>query len=149
MSRLLIALALDEGLADADPDHPRFGFYDGDYALLTLKSLDSMAELLPDRDANWRALDVAVLHEIIIERVMGLSKESVSRRENLTYLRDPNPGYDAVNSGDANFLFLLNATRIEQVRACTEAGERMPQKSTDFFPKVISGAVALPVHEAL
>lgn len=141
--------ALDEGLADADPDHPRFGFYDGDYVLLTLKSLESMAELLPDRDANWRALDVAILHEIIIERVMGLSKESVSRRENLTYLRDPNPGYDAVAGGEANFLFLLNATRIEQVRACTEAGERMPQKSTDFFPKVISGAVALPVHEAL
>ena len=80
---------------------------------------------------------------------MGLSKESVSRRENLTYLRDPNPGYEAVKRGEANFLFLLNATRIEQVRACTVAGERMPQKSTDFFPKVISGAVALPVHETL
>lgn len=142
-------VALEAGLADAVPDHPRFGFYDGDYALLTLKTLDAMAELVPDRDANWRALDVAVLHEIIIEHVMGLSKESVERRKNLTYLRDPNEGYGAVDAGEANFMFLLNATRIEQVRACTEAGERMPQKSTDFFPKVVSGLVALPLHDTL
>lgn len=149
VKRVANRAALEARLVAATPDHPRFGFYDGDCALLTLKSLDAMAELLPDRDENWRALDVAVLHEIVIERVMGLSKASVAQRENLTYLRDPSPGYEAVDNGDANFLFLLNATRIEQVRACTGAGERMPQKSTDFFPKVISGTVALPVHDTL
>ena len=136
---------LREHLADASPEHPRFGFYDGAYALLTLKSLDVMADLLPARDANFRALDVTVLHELIIEKVMGLSKESVARKENLTYLRDMTPGFEAVDKGEANFLFLLNATRIGQVRACTAADERMPQKSTDFFPKVIGGLVALPL----
>jgi uncharacterized protein (DUF1015 family) len=54
-------------------------------------------------------------------------------------------GYDAVDRGEAQFLLVLNATRMEQVRACVEAGERMPQKSTDFYPKVISGLVAMPI----
>ncbi len=141
--------ALEAGLAAATPDHPRFGFYDGTYRVLTLKTLNAMTALTPDRDANWRALDVAVLHELVIEHVMGLSKESVRRLENLTYLRDPDPGYIAVGKGEANFMFLLNPTRVEQVQACTVAGERMPQKSTDFFPKVVSGLVALPLHGAL
>ncbi len=136
---------LRDALAEATSEQPRFGFYDGEYTLLTLKSLDTMAALLPDRDASFRALDVTVLHELIIEKVMGLSKESVARKENLSYLRDPASGFAAVDNGEANFLFLLNPTRIEQVRACTAAGERMPQKSTDFFPKVISGLVALPL----
>jgi uncharacterized protein (DUF1015 family) len=140
---------LEAGLEAATIDHPRFGFYDGAYALLTLKTLNAMAALAPDRDPYWRALDVAVLHELVIEHVMGLSKESVRRLENLTYLRDPDPGYVAVDKGEANFLFLVNPTRIEQVQACTVAGERMPQKSTDFFPKVVSGLVALPLHDTI
>ncbi len=141
--------AMEAGLAQATVEQPRFGFYDGDYALLTLKSLETMAEITPDRDPSWRALDVAVLHEVIIEHVMGLDKESVSRKENLDYLRDPNSGYAAINAGKANFIFLLNGTRMEHVRACTEANEKMPQKSTDFFPKLISGMVSLPLHDEI
>jgi uncharacterized protein (DUF1015 family) len=136
-------------VAEADPEHPRYGFYDGECALLTLKDLSVMAELVPDRDPNWRTLDVTVLHELVIERAMGLSKESVMRRENITYLRDPAPGYRAVDRDEANFMFLLNATRMDQVAACTKAGERMPQKSTDFFPKILSGLVALPLWGTL
>ncbi len=141
--------ALTAALAEATPAHPRYGFYDGAYSLLTLKSLDAMAEIVPERDASWRALDVAVLHELILEHVMGLSKESVARKENLDYLRDPTPGYEAIASGAANFIFLLNGTRMEHVRACTHVNEKMPQKSTDFFPKIISGMVALPLHDAI
>lgn len=140
---------LRDALADADPAHPSFGFYDGDHTLLTLKDLAIMDRLLPARDPNFRRLDVTVLHELILERTMGLSKESVQRKENLSYLRDPAPGFAAVDEGEANFLFLLNPTRIEQVRACTKAGERMPQKSTDFYPKIVSGLVALPLDGTL
>ena len=136
-------------LADASQENPRCGFYDGTYTVMQLKSLDVMADLLPRRSSDFRQLDVTVLHELIIERVMGLSKESVIRRENLTYLRDPNPGLEDVDNGKANFIFLLNPTRIEHVRACTAVGERMPQKSTDFFPKVPSGLVALPLYDEI
>jgi uncharacterized protein (DUF1015 family) len=137
--------ALEAALNEATPDHPRFGFYDGDYSVLELKTPDIMDRLLPGRDPAWRMLDVSVLHELLIERVMGISPEAVERKENIEYLRDPQMGYDAVDQGEAEFLFVLNPTRMEQVRACTAAGEKMPQKSTDFYPKVISGMVMMPI----
>jgi uncharacterized protein (DUF1015 family) len=87
---------------------------------------------------------VSVLHEVLLERVMGLSKESVERKENIDYLRDAEMGFEQVDKGDANWLFVMNATRMSQVRDCTAAGAKMPQKSTDFFPKIISGLAAMP-----
>jgi uncharacterized protein (DUF1015 family) len=140
---------LQEMIGEAEPDRPVFGFYDGEYAALTLKDPTVTDDRLPDRDPHFRRLDVTVLHELVIEEAMGLSKESVLRRENITYLRDPAPGLEAVDAGEADFLFLLNATRMDQIRACTSAGERMPQKSTDFFPKIVSGLVALPLDGEL
>jgi uncharacterized protein (DUF1015 family) len=136
---------LEEALGQATPEHPCFGLYDGSYTVLQLKSPDAMAQILPGRDPAWRMLDVSVLHELLIERVMDISKEAVERKENIEYLRDPQMGYDAVDAGEAEFLFVLNPTRMEQVRACTAAGEKMPQKSTDFYPKVISGLVMMPI----
>ncbi len=137
---------LEAALDKATPDHPRFGLYSGGFTVLELKDPDVMDRLLPGRDPAWRMLDVSVLHELLIERVMGISKEAVERKENIEYLRDPQMGYDAVDEGDADFLFILNPTRMEQVRACTAAGEKMPQKSTDFYPKVISGMVMMPIE---
>ena len=137
--------ALEEALDEATPDHPRFGFYDGSYAVLELKDPDVMDRLLPGRDPAWRMLDVTVLHELLIQRVMDISEEAVERLENIEYLRDPQMGYDAVDEGEAQFFFIMNPTRMEQVRACTAAGEKMPQKSTDFYPKVISGLVMMPI----
>jgi uncharacterized protein (DUF1015 family) len=136
---------LEEALDEATPEHPRFGFYDGNYAVLELQSPEVMARILPDRDPAWRMLDVSVLHELAIERVMEISAEAVERKENIEYLRDPQMGYDAVDEGEAQFLFVMNPTRMEQVRACTAVGEKMPQKSTDFYPKVISGMVMCPI----
>jgi uncharacterized protein (DUF1015 family) len=136
---------LEAALAQASPDRPRIGFYDGSFAVLTLKAPDVLALLLPDRAADWRLLDVTVLHEVFIERVLGIDKGAVERKENIEYLRDAQMGYDAVDGGEADFLMVMNPTRMEQVQACTEADEKMPQKSTDFFPKVISGLVAMPI----
>jgi uncharacterized protein (DUF1015 family) len=136
---------LEEALADATPDHPRFGFYDGSYTVLQLEDPDVIDRILPGRDPAWRMLDVTVLHELLIQRVMGISEEAVERKENIEYLRDPQMGYDAVDRGEAEFLFVLNPTRMEQVRACTAAGEKMPQKSTDFYPKVVSGLVMMSI----
>jgi uncharacterized protein (DUF1015 family) len=114
--------------------------------LLTLKDPAIMDKLAPDRMACWRELDVSILHELILEHLMGLTKESIERKENIEYLREPDLGYDQVASGEAQFMFLLNPTRMEQVIACTLAGEKMPQKSTDFYPKVVTGLTFLPVN---
>ncbi len=137
--------ALEAALAKAQPSNPRFGFYDGNYATLTLRDPAVLEKLLPDRSPDWRLLDVSVLHELFIERVLGLDKEAVEAKTNIEYLRDPQMGYDDVDEGKANFLLVMNPTRMEQVRDCTTAGEKMPQKSTDFFPKVISGLVMMPI----
>ncbi|MFQ6100237.1 MAG: DUF1015 domain-containing protein [Anaerolineae bacterium] len=137
--------ALEAALAEAEPFNPRFGFYDGSYAVLTLRDPAVLASLLPDRSPDWRLLDVAVLHELFIERVLGIDKAAVEAKTNIEYLRDPQRGYDEVDAGKANFSLVMNPTRMEQVRACTAVGEKMPQKSTDFFPKVISGLVMMPI----
>ncbi len=137
--------ALEAALAEAKPSHPRLGFYDGNYAALTLRGPAVLGTLLPDRSADWCLLDVSVLHELFIERVLGLDKAIVEAKTNIEYLRDPQMGYDNVDQGKANFLLVMNPTRMEQVRDCTAAGEKMPQKSTDFFPKVISGLVMMPI----
>jgi uncharacterized protein (DUF1015 family) len=129
----------------ADPARPRLGFYDGGYAVLTLKDPGALAELLPERRPEWRLLDVTVLHELFIKRVLGIDETATARTESIEYLRDPQMGYEAVDGHEAQFLMVLNPTRSEQVRACTAAGERMPQKSTDFYPKVISGLVMMAV----
>lgn len=116
------------------------GFY-----LLGLKDLSVMDRLAPDRTLAWKELDVSILHELILEELLGLTKEGIEQLENISYLREPDMGYEEVATGESQFLFVLNPTKIEQVIACTDAGEKMPQKSTDFYPKVVTGLVMLPV----
>jgi uncharacterized protein (DUF1015 family) len=136
---------LEAALRQAMPGHPRFGFFDGSYTLLTLRSLEVMDALAPDHAPAWRGLDVAVLHKLLLEHICGLGTGAGHDDDTITYLRDANAGYAAVSQGEANFLFVLNPTRMDQVNACTQVGEKMPQKSTDFYPKMIGGLVALPL----
>jgi len=124
---------------------PYFGFHNGTSALVTLRDPRVMAQLLPERSPTWRTLDVAVLHELFIERVLGMDKHKVELKEGIEFLRNPEMGYQAVEKNEAACVLLMRPTRIEQVQACSAGGERMPQKSTDFYPKIISGLVALPV----
>lgn len=114
--------------------------------LWRLSDPHAIDRLAPDHIAAWRELDVSILHELVLEKLLGLSKESIAGQQNLRYLREPESGFDSLDAGQAQFLFLLNPTRMAQVRACAEAGEKMPQKSTDFYPKMISGLVVYPLR---
>jgi len=124
-----------------------FGLFDGQgYHLLRLKDEGLMDRFVEtSRAREWKTLDVTILHELLIERVLGIDKEKVKRQENINYIRDAEEGIEAVKGGQAQFVFFLNPTRIGQVRACSGVGEKMPQKSTDFYPKMISGLVMMPV----
>ena len=104
-----------------------------------------MDALAPDRVDAWRKLDVSILHNLVLEHVMEIDPEKIDNKENIEYLREPDMGYDRVSEEETAYLFILNPTRIEQVKACTKVGEKMPQKSTDFYPKVITGLAMLPV----
>lgn len=84
-------------------------------------------------------LDVVQLHKCLLEKALGLSEESIRNQQNLSYLRDADEALAQVRSGSADIAFLINPCRISQVRDIAFAGEVMPQKSTDFYPKLLSG----------
>lgn len=118
-----------------------FGAYiDERFYLLTLKSNPTLAELLPELHETLRNLDVTVLHSLILERLMGIDKENMAKQINLKYTRDMDEAVTEVANG-ANCAFFLNPTRVEQIAAVGGAGQKMPQKSTYFYPKLITGLV--------
>jgi uncharacterized protein (DUF1015 family) len=85
-----------------------------------------------------RSLDVVQLHRIMLERVLGISEEAIRNLQNVRYERDAFEAISWVRQG-ANVAFLMNPAKIEQVRDIAFAGEVLPQKSTDFYPKLLSG----------
>lgn len=118
-----------------------FGVYlDGRYYLMTLKTTPTLRELLPDLDKSLRSLDVTVLHSLILEKLLGIDKENMAKQINLRYTRDIEEATKAVDDG-ANCAFFLNPTRVEQIAEVGKAGQKMPQKSTYFYPKLITGLV--------
>ena len=86
-----------------------------------------------------QALDVVQLHKCLLEGVLKISEESIRNQENVSYCRDAAEALSQVQSGKAQAAFLMNPVRIEQVRSIAFAGEVLPQKSTDFYPKLLSG----------
>lgn len=92
-----------------------------------------------DRPRGAGELDVAVLHEELLRRALGISEEEVREERYLEYVRGLDAAYEKVRSGAAQIAFLLEPTTIEQVSDVAFRGGVMPQKSTDFFPKLLSG----------
>ncbi|MGZ3418364.1 MAG: DUF1015 domain-containing protein [Polyangiales bacterium] len=98
---------------------------------------------LGERPKALRGTDVAILHAVVIEHALGISQDAQAKQTNLSYLKDANDALRRVRGGEGDVLFLMNATPVAQVRAVAEEGEVMPQKSTYFFPKVLTG---LTIH---
>jgi uncharacterized protein (DUF1015 family) len=99
-------------------------------------------KFLSGLSTRQRALDVVQLHKCLLEGVLKLSEESIRNQQNLSYLREASEALDQVRKGAANIAFLMNPCPVEQVRDVAFAGEVMPQKSTDFYPKLMSGLTA-------
>jgi uncharacterized protein (DUF1015 family) len=93
---------------------------------------------LPERQ---RQLDLSCLHSIVLERLLGLDAEKVRQQTNIRYLRDASEAVDLVRKGAADVAFLTNPVTMEQLKEVAFAGDVMPQKSTDFYPKLLSGLV--------
>ena len=108
-------------------------------ALLLSRLKPSSSSALSALSVGQQALDVVQLHKVLLEGVLGLSEESIRNQQNISYIRDTGEAIEKVRSGGANVSFLMNPCRIEQVRDIAFAGEVMPQKSTDFYPKLLSG----------
>lgn len=116
-------------------------FYDGGdtFALLILKDTAVMDTFLPDCSATYRQLDVNVLHVLILERLLGIDKANMANQTNLTYTRNLQEAIDNVRAGIYQCSFVINPTRVSEIGDVAKAGEKMPQKSTYFYPKLITG----------
>lgn len=86
-----------------------------------------------------QSLDVVQLHKCLLEGVLKISEEAIRNLQNIAYHRDADDALAQVRSGQAQAAFLMNPVKIEQMRDIAFAGEVMPQKSTDFYPKLLSG----------
>ena len=109
------------------------------FYVLTLRDGANLAQLLPNVSPLQRELDVVLLHEGILEPALGITPQAVTAEAHLTYEREASLALDAVDSGRAQISFLLNPCAVDQVMKIATAGEVMPQKSTDFYPKLLSG----------
>jgi uncharacterized protein (DUF1015 family) len=131
--------------AEFDAGRSCFGLYAGNGAFyaIVLKSYAVMDEIVPQLSVASRKLDVMVLHKLILERVLGIGEQQLAGETDIEYIKDFGSAVDeaiaAVDKGHKQTVFFMNPTRAEQVKQVAAANEKMPQKSTFFFPKIFSG----------
>ncbi len=111
------------------------------YLILRLKNKRSMQRLGKEMGESLLELDVSVLHLLLIEHILGLSPEAQVQGGNISYQQDTEDTLNAVEKGATQAVFILNPPQPEQILAVAMGGEKMPQKSTYFYPKLLSGLV--------
>ncbi|MBE0618778.1 MAG: DUF1015 family protein [Proteobacteria bacterium] len=117
--------------------------------LLTLRDEKVMRELLKGRMPEALCtLDVTVLHSLVLEHILGIDQKAQEEQRNLRYVKGHQELVGMVQEDDRfQAGFILNPTRVEEVKAVAQAGERMPQKSTFFYPKQVTGLVINPLFD--
>jgi uncharacterized protein (DUF1015 family) len=128
-------------LTAAGGERPTLGAYagPGKLALLRLRRDFDLNGVLADLAPTLRRLDVVLLHRLVLERLLGIDRQAVREERNLSYYREMRLAAEQVEKGKGQVAFLLNPTPVEAVRDNALAGCAMPQKSTDFYPKLLSG----------
>ena len=106
--------------------------------LLTARP-EAVAHALAEIPPRQRQLDIVQLHSLVLEKLLGISPEAIREQTHLRYLRDAGEAASQVARGEASVTFLMNPVTMDQLREVAFAGEVMPQKSTDFYPKLLSG----------
>lgn len=124
-------------------DETLFGLYTGQnyYYLLKLKNTNTIDAEISGKSDAYKHLDVTVLHKLILEKYMGIDEENMKNQKNLVYTRDAHEAVDAVKNGDFDCAFLINPPKVSEIKEIAEANEKMPQKSTYFWPKLVTGIV--------
>jgi len=115
--------------------------------LVKLKSGDAhLAAMDSARSAAYNGLDVTILHTLILQRELGIDPEKLAAGEHVGYTIHADEAAKKVQSGEYAAAFILRPTQVEQVRDCCGSGDKMPQKSTYFYPKLITGLVLRPMN---
>ncbi|UNC91543.1 DUF1015 domain-containing protein [Candidatus Contubernalis alkaliaceticus] len=137
-------------MEDAGKESHAFGLYGGEksFYLLTLKDKKAMEKMNLNCSKHWKALDVSVLQVLIFEKYLNIHDDMRERESHLSYERDEISALEAVDSGSYQLAFFMNPTKVDELTNVAGGGERMPQKSTFFYPKLGTGLVLnkLPVN---
>jgi uncharacterized protein (DUF1015 family) len=111
------------------------------YYLLTLRNEADMDMLLQDKSPAYRRLDVSILHHLIIDKLLGIKMQTHKLGLNIEYIKDAEEADKKVHDNAAEIVFYMNPTKVGEVKDVATAGERMPQKATYFYPKLLTGLV--------
>lgn len=132
-------------LSSAGEGEHLFGMYahsDGKYLLLRLKSEKLIDKYVTgDKPKEWKRLDVAILHSIVLKDILGISDADIAGEDALRFMHNDDEAFDLVKEGNYQLAFMLNPTKVEQIVAVADKFEKMPQKSTFFYPKLLTGLV--------
>ncbi len=135
------------------PGEHKFGAYivnTSGYYLLTLRDEEAYEELVRlDFSSVWKMLDVNILNTLILEQILGITEEQLSLATNISYTKDVDEALARVRAGEIQVALILNSTALRDVLAIAENNERMPRKSTYFYPKPVSGLVFYPMDPRL
>ena len=114
----------------------------GDNVYAILRPSPGWESKMPtDRPSDWNNLDVSILHVLLLNAIMGISLDPGESKANLDFEVDDEQVVTDVDSGSFQFAAFLNTTPLESVQRIADIGETMPQKSTYFYPKPLSGMV--------
>jgi len=122
-----------------------FGLYMGGalFFMAALEDKSRMAAIAPDKSEAWRSLDVSVLQKLVLENVLGLDEQQMGNPACVDYVKDVPNAVDEiiaqVDAGKRQIALFTTPVKMEELTRVTDAGERMPHKSTYFFPKMYTG----------
>jgi uncharacterized protein (DUF1015 family) len=116
--------------------------------VLRVKDPRAMADAMPEAPQAVQRLDVSVLHALVLEPILGITPEQVKAGGLIEYTIDAPGALESVAPGSASGAFLMNPPTINDVEAVSDAGAVMPEKSTYFYPKLLTGLVLNPLDDA-
>jgi uncharacterized protein (DUF1015 family) len=117
------------------------------YYLATLKDAEAYEEMVDiDASSEWKRLDVNILNTVILKGILRFTEEQLNRQENIAYTKNLDEALREVELRRKEVALILNGTRLEDVIRIAENGEKMPRKSTYFYPKPLSGLLFYPME---
>ncbi|MFB6214889.1 MAG: DUF1015 domain-containing protein, partial [Candidatus Bipolaricaulia bacterium] len=109
---------------------------------LVLEDPEVAHQASPDHSRAWAELDVSILHRLLLEDCLGIDESDLEEKRHLDYVRGREEALEELREGvEYQAAFIMNPTSLEEVTEIADKGEKMPQKSTDFYPKLLTGMV--------
>jgi uncharacterized protein (DUF1015 family) len=129
---------------DKNKDNKVFGFkakMDKNYYAFKFENEEALTEIEGEYSEIYKKLDVSILHNILLDKYLGIDKKALAAKSNLDYIRYRDNALTKLAEDKYQAAFILNPTSVEEVKKIADQDEKMPQKSTDFYPKLLTGLV--------